>query len=92
MAQKDKKKKKLLIFDFETLDLKHTLNDLPNTFSNHYIKSPLYNEYLKKKLNIFEKTYKMLSNDFQKYDQIYKKNYMSGVRLSDIDEKYSKVI
>ena len=86
-----KKKKALLIYDYDDLKLQHTESGLHNNFGNLFMISPLYNEYFKKKLKIFEKTFQKVFNSFQQYNEIFKNSDLSEERFEDIDKKHSKV-
>jgi hypothetical protein len=80
-----------LIYDIETLELKHTEGGLHNTFEDLFLISPLYNEYFKKKLFIFEKTFKKVSNSFQIDKDILKLEDKSEQKLGEIEKRHSKV-
>lgn len=86
-----KKKKALLIFDFEDLQLKHSESGLHLSFENLFLISPLYNEYLKKQLIFFEKSFKKVSNSFQMFHQIDKVDQQSEEGLGEIEKKHSMV-
>lgn len=86
-----KKKKALLIYDFEELKLKHTEAGLHASFSSLFMISPLYNEYFKKQLIIFEKSFKKVSNSFQMFHQIDKVDMESEEGIGEIEKKHSMV-
>ena len=86
-----KKKKALLIYDMQNLSLKHTEGGLHNTFDNLFLISPLYNEYFKKKLIFFEKTFKKVSNSFQMDKEMLGFD-KSEEKLEDIEKRHSKVV
>jgi hypothetical protein len=86
-----KKKNAMKIFDYEDLTLKHSEVGLPTGFQNLYLISPLYNQYFKKKLKIFEKTYQVVFNSFKQFNEIYQESTHSGENFEEIDKKHSKV-
>jgi hypothetical protein len=73
------------------LTLKHTEGGLHNTFESLFLISPLYNEYFKKKLIIFEKTFKKVSNSFQ-MDKDMLDFDRSEEKIAEIEKRHSKVI
>ena len=80
-----------MIYDFEEMKLKHTESGLHNNFENLFLISQLYNEYFKKQLIIFEKSFKKVSNSFQMFHQIDKIDQNSEEIMGDIEKKHSIV-